>query len=64
MAFDKIHTDVRVALEKEGWVITDQPMRITTEEGFNLYVDMSAEKMILAEREKMLRSLRSKIFSR
>jgi len=50
MAKDLYHNDVRIALEKEGWVITHDPYRIFTEDTtFN--VDLGAETLIGAEKQ-------------
>lgn len=50
MAFDKIHTDVRAALEKEGWVITQDPY-IVPSGGINFRIDLESEKVLAAEKE-------------
>lgn len=46
---DLYHDVVRRALEKDGWIITDDPlyMRIGGQE---IYVDLGAEKLIIAEK--------------
>jgi hypothetical protein len=50
MAKDLYHNDVRIALEKEGWIITHDPYRIVTEDTtFN--VDLGAETLIGAEKQ-------------
>jgi len=48
-ARDLFHDAVRHALEKDGWVITHDPLhvRITT---LDFYIDLGAEKLIAAER--------------
>lgn len=46
---DSVHAAVRLALEKEGWVITADPFVLPV--GLhNLYVDLAAERMVAAER--------------
>jgi XisH protein len=49
MAKDLFHDAVRHALEKEGWVITDDPLfiRFGTVE---MYIDLGAERVLAAER--------------
>lgn len=50
MAKDIYHDTVRTALEKDGWTITDDPLRLTIgRRGF--YVDLGAEKLLAAEKE-------------
>lgn len=49
-AKDIFHDAVRNGLEKEGWVVTDDPLRIRS--GMvHLQIDLGAEKIIAAERE-------------
>jgi predicted RecB family endonuclease len=50
MAKDKYHDLVRDALEKDGWTITDDPLRIQVEER-TIKIDLGAEKLIAAEKE-------------
>jgi hypothetical protein len=50
MAKDFYHENVREALEKDGWRITDDPYRIEIEEiGYN--IDFGAEPLLAAEKE-------------
>ncbi|MEM1121558.1 MAG: element excision factor XisH family protein [Bacteroidota bacterium] len=49
MARDLIHHQVRRALEKEGWVITDDPFRLNAN-GVNLEIDIGAERVIAAQK--------------
>lgn len=49
MAKDLFHYAVRLALEKEGWVITDDPLRIEAG-GAKFEVDLGAERLLAAER--------------
>ena len=48
-ARDLFHNAVRHGLEKEGWLITDDPLSISFG-GVDLYVDLGAERLIAAER--------------
>ena len=50
MAKDLYHKKVRLALEKEGWAITDDPLHIDLEETF-IEIDLAAEMLFAAERE-------------
>jgi len=43
------HYAVRKGLEKEGWLITDDPLRIQAG-GADMEIDLGAEKIIAAER--------------
>ncbi|NJO18842.1 MAG: fatty-acid oxidation protein subunit alpha [Spirulinaceae cyanobacterium RM2_2_10] len=47
---DTFHDVVRRSLEKDGWTITHDPLKLRYELG-NLYVDLGAEKILTAERE-------------
>lgn len=46
---DKIHYAVRTALESDGWLITHDPLRITTG-GTVFKMDLGAERMLAAEK--------------
>lgn len=50
MAKDIYHNTVRIALEKDGWTITDDPLTLRIGKR-DLFVDLGAEKLIAAERE-------------
>lgn len=50
MAKDTYHYNVRTALEKDGWIITDDPL--TLQFGSRgVFVDLGAKKLLAAERE-------------
>ena len=49
-AKDIFHDTVRKALEKEKWIITDDPLFIRSL-GINFYVDLAAERIIGIEKE-------------
>lgn len=46
---DLYHYQVREALEKDGWVITSDPLDLSTG-GVELYADLGAERVLAAER--------------
>lgn len=48
-AKDRFHVVVRRALEKEQWVITDDPLKIEIG-GAKLEIDLGAEQILAAER--------------
>ncbi len=48
-AKDKFHDIVKTALQKDGWIITDDPLYINFG-GVQMYVDLGAEKLIAAEK--------------
>ena len=50
MARDKVHQAVREALEKEGWIITHDPL-ILRLGGLRLEIDLAAEQVLAAERD-------------
>ncbi|TXH71938.1 MAG: fatty-acid oxidation protein subunit alpha [Thiothrix sp.] len=49
-ARDIFHQAVKVALQKEGWLITHDPLSITAG-GVDLYIDLGAERLLAAERD-------------
>jgi XisH protein len=48
-AKDIFHNTVRIGLEKEGWTITNDPLRLDFG-GVEIYIDLGAEKLIVAEK--------------
>lgn len=50
MAKDIYHNTVRVALEKDGWVITDDPLVLQIGKR-STYIDLGAEKLLTADKE-------------
>ena len=49
-AKDTYHNNVRIALEKDGWTITNDPLTLEIG-GRSLYVDLGAEKPFAAEKQ-------------
>jgi hypothetical protein len=49
-AKDIFHDTVRIGLEKEGWIITNDPLYLDFG-GVEVYIDLAAEKIIAAERD-------------
>ncbi len=50
-AKDKIHDQVKNALVKDGWTITDDPLYLHNDD-FRAFVDLGAERVIAAQRDK------------
>jgi XisH protein len=50
MAKDLYHGTVRIALEKDGWTITRDPLTLRIGKR-DVFVDLGAEKLIAAQRE-------------
>ncbi len=48
-AKDKFHEEVKRALIKEQWIVTDDPLEVTSE-GRTFLIDLGAERLILAGR--------------
>jgi hypothetical protein len=48
-AKDKFHNVVKIAREKDGWTITDDPLFIRAED-VDFYIDLGAEKVLAAEK--------------
>ena len=51
MAKDIFHEAVKKALIKDGWTITDDPLRLLSKEESGIETDLGAEKMIIAQKE-------------
>ncbi len=50
-AKDKFHEQVKRALIKDSWIITDDPLKIDSE-GKRFEIDLGAERLLWAERAK------------
>lgn len=61
-AKDKFHQAVRVGLEHDAWVITDDPLYLEYG-GVNMYVDLAADKIVAAEKGKRKIAVEIKSFS-
>ena len=60
---DLDHDAVVHALEKSGWTITDDPFRLEYGRR-NLYVDLGAENLIAAEKDRQRIAVEIKSFAR
>lgn len=49
-AKDLFHEPVRVALEKDGWTITNDPLFLKLTQQFKINIDLGAEKLLSAEK--------------
>ena len=49
---DNLHFCLRRTLEKENWIITDDPLTLVLEKTF-LKADLGAEKVLAAEKENL-----------
>jgi XisH protein len=61
-AKDFFHDCVKLALQKDGWTITDDPFFIRIG-GVEMYIDLGAEKMIAAEKAGQKIAVEIKSFS-
>jgi XisH protein len=61
VAKDRFHNVVRVALAKEGWVITHDPYEMRVGE-VDFEIDLAAESLIGAERDQQLIAVEVKSF--
>ncbi len=50
-AKDRFHDVVKIALEKEGWTITHDPLTLRVDAGTDLHIDLGAEMLLAAERK-------------
>ena len=62
-AKDIFHDTVRSALEKDGWVIIDDPLYIKVG-GTEMYIDLTAEKLIAAQKAERKIAVEIKSFLR
>ena len=52
-ARDLYHANIKNALIKDGWTITDDPLRLRWAQGEkDMYVDLGADKLLTAEKAK------------
>ena len=49
-AKDLFHQEVRAALEKDGWTITNDPLFLKLTQQFKIKIDLGAEKLLSAEK--------------
>ncbi len=61
-ARDAHHEQVKAALIKDGWTITDDPYTISLENR-NVFIDLGAERLVAAEKGKQKIALEIKVFS-
>ena len=50
MAKDIFHEVLKIALEKEGWLITHHPFTINLSKR-KIFIDLGAEKLLLADKD-------------
>ncbi len=62
-AKDKFHDTVRLALEKDEWTITHDPLFLRWG-GIDVYIDLAAEKIIAAEKDGKKIAIEIKSFLR
>ena len=60
-AKDRFHNAVKIAIEKDGWTITHDPLYIDIED-VDFYVDLGAEKIIAAEKASQKIAIEVKSF--
>jgi len=63
-AHDRYHQAVKNAVLKDGWIITDDPLRIRLARGRRLFVDLGAERLLAAERGTEKIAIEIKSFQR
>jgi hypothetical protein len=61
-ARDKFHYAVKQGLEKEGWVITHDPLRIEFGEEDRISIDLGAEQVLGAEKSEQKIAIEIKSF--
>ncbi len=60
--YDLYHNEVKNALIKDGWVITDDPFTLEYK-GLRLYADLGAEKLFAAEKNHEKIVIEIKVFN-
>nr|WP_318722902.1 MULTISPECIES: element excision factor XisH family protein [unclassified Roseofilum] len=60
-AKDVYHNTVKVALQKEGWTITDDPLVLELSSG-RLEIDLGAEQLVAAEKDNVKIAVEIKSF--
>ncbi|MCC5669775.1 XisH family protein [Nostoc sp. CHAB 5784] len=60
-AKDFFHNAVRLALEKDNWLITDDPLSFTVD-GLEFRIDLGAERLLAAEKEEQKIAVEIKSF--
>jgi hypothetical protein len=63
MARDIFHDAVRHALEKDGWTITADPFRLSVGADMDFFIDLAAERLIVAERKNERIAVEVKVFA-
>jgi hypothetical protein len=61
-AKDRFHDVVKIALKKEDWRITHDPLTIRIEGIADMYIDLGAQKLIAAERNEQKIAVEVKSF--
>ena len=61
-AKDIVHEIVREALEKDGWFITHDPLFLRVSENIGMFLDLAANKVIIANRETLKIAVEVKSF--
>jgi len=61
-AYDRFHSAVRNALTKDGWTITHDPLTLELD-GTRLFVDLGAEQIIGAEKDRRKIAVEIKMFT-
>jgi hypothetical protein len=61
-AKDRFHDVVKIALQKEAWRITHDPLTIRIEGIADMYIDLGAQKLIAAERNEQKIAVEVKSF--
>jgi XisH protein len=62
MAKDLFHNAVRIALQKENWIITDDPLKLGAG-GANFEIDLGAERLLAADRGQEKIAIEIKTFA-
>jgi len=52
MAKDKFHDHVKAALIKDGWIVTNDPLKVKASSLFTFNIDLAAEKQFLIAENK------------
>ena len=61
-AKDIVHEIVRDALEKDGWIIVRDPFFLRVSEKIGIFLDLAANKLLIAEKETLKIAVEVKSF--
>ncbi len=62
-AKDLFHNSVKIGLQKNGWIITQDPLYLKIGTAIEMYIDLAADKLIAAEKQNQKIAVEVKSFT-